>query len=74
MASSSFLPPDSNSQATRYPSADFQVWESLKQAIAESSGFKSWKIERHTNEQPQELSLDTLVHNYLRETLETLAY
>lgn len=51
-----------------------QVWESLKRAIAGSSGFKRWQLEHASDEQFQSLSLDVLVHTYLRETLETLAY
>jgi hypothetical protein len=51
--------------------ADSQVWESLKRAIAESSGFKSWQLER---KESGSTSLDVLVHQYLRDTLETLAY
>jgi hypothetical protein len=54
------------------PPAGSQVWESLKRAIAESSGFKSWQLERRA--QRTEQSLDALVHQYLRDTLETLAY
>jgi hypothetical protein len=50
------------------------AWEGLKRAIAESSGFKSWKQERNELEALQELNADKLVHDYLRETLETLAY
>ncbi len=53
---------------------DTQIWDSLKRAIADSSGFKGWKIEREVDKHLSDLSLDTLVHNYLRETLETLAY
>jgi hypothetical protein len=50
------------------------AWEGLKKAISESSGFKSWKLERTEIKELQELSGDKLVHLYLRETLETLAY
>jgi hypothetical protein len=50
------------------------AWEGLKRAIAESSGFKSWKLERNDVETLPESSVDKLVHAYLRETLETLAY
>lgn len=50
--------------------SDSQVWESLKLAIAESSGFQSWRLDRTS----QSEDLDALVHQYLRETLETLAY
>jgi hypothetical protein len=58
------------------------LWENLKLAISESSGFKRWQVER----QPEsgalsgaavttlDQSLDDLVHRYLRDTLETLAY
>jgi hypothetical protein len=70
---SASLPSEGDSQA-RPLMAELQVWDSLKRAIADSSGFKSWRIERDTDKQIQELSLDVLVHNYLRETLETLAY
>jgi hypothetical protein len=50
------------------------AWEGLKKAISESSGFKSWQQERSEVEALQGLSSDKLVHAYLRETLETLAY
>ncbi len=50
--------------------SDSQMWESLKLAIAESSGFQRWQLDRTS----QEPDLDALVHQYLRETLETLAY
>ncbi|BAU15147.1 hypothetical protein LEP3755_57040 [Leptolyngbya sp. NIES-3755] len=50
--------------------SDSQMWNSLKLAIAESSGFQRWQIDRTS----QETDLDALVHQYLRETLETLAY
>ncbi len=56
------------------PLAENQVWDKLKRAIAESSGFKGWKIEREVDKRLTDISLDTLVHTYLRETLETLAY
>lgn len=50
--------------------SDSKMWESLKLAIAESSGFQRWQLDRSF----QEVDLDALVHQYLRETLETLAY
>ncbi len=50
--------------------SDTQMWESLKLAIAESSGFQRWQLDRIS----PEADLDGLVHQYLRETLETLAY
>lgn len=49
------------------------IWYSLKCAIANSSGFKSWKGEL-SDPEVDTLSLDYLVRRYLRETLETLAY
>lgn len=52
-----------------------EIWNSLKSAIAASSGFQRWQLERFQMEaQLQELSLDHQVRRYLRETLETLAY
>jgi hypothetical protein len=50
------------------------AWNSLKKAIADSSGFKSWQLEREADQPQQDMSLETLVHDYLRETLATLAY
>ncbi len=50
------------------------AWSGLKKAIAGSSGFQSWKLERKDDHSLQEMSLETLVHTYLRETLATLAY
>lgn len=55
-------------------SQDSQIWASLKQAIAASSGFQSWLMEHPVSEQLQDYSLDNRVRRYLRETLETLAY
>lgn len=49
-------------------------WESLKAAIAASSGFKRWQEEQVINEHSKEDNLDESVSNYLRETLEALAY
>ena len=64
--------------ATLIPNAPIKdapsVWESLKQAIANSSGFKCWQ-EEQTAESPDLCSsLDLQVRHYLRQTLETLAY
>ncbi len=65
------ISPTSFPNSSAAVSANSQVWESLKRAIAESSGFKSWQMER---KETLALSLDVLVHQYLRDTLETLAY
>lgn len=54
--------------------AEVKIWDSLKGAIASTSGFQSWQTERNLDNQLQELSLDRQVRRYLRETLETLAY
>ncbi|MGF1538001.1 MAG: hypothetical protein ACFB4J_16175 [Elainellaceae cyanobacterium] len=49
---------------------DVPAWDSLKKAIANSSGFQRWQLQKgDTNAR-----LDDLVLLYLRETLETLAY
>lgn len=66
---------------------DETIWESLKQAIASSSGFQRWQLERSGEHLAAEtaaddpaagelstLPLDQRVRRYLRETLETLAY
>jgi len=54
--------------------ADSEIWDSLKQAIANSSGFQRWHLERGGDGRSSGLVLDDLVRSYLRETLETLAY
>lgn len=48
-----------------------EIWSSLRQAIAKSSGFKSWQQEREIS---SEVELEQQVKRYLKETLETLAY
>jgi hypothetical protein len=51
------------------------TWDSLKRAIATSSGFKRWHLEQAAaSPQVQALNQEQLVSRYLRETLETLAY
>ncbi|MGB3404228.1 MAG: hypothetical protein WBA77_16205 [Microcoleaceae cyanobacterium] len=55
-------------------SEDSQIWQSLKQAIAASSGFQRWQLEHQSLADVQSLNLDGQVQRYLRETLETLAY
>lgn len=61
------------SESSRF-SQDSQIWDSLKQAIADSSGFQRWQIEYPKQDQLQDYTLDSLVSRYLRETLDTLAY
>jgi hypothetical protein len=53
-------------------SGDTEIWNSLKNAIAASSGFQRWLLERGLQYQTQ--SLEQQVQRYLRETLENLAY
>lgn len=53
---------------------DRAVWQSLKQAIASSSGFQRWQLEGQFNESIGTTNLDAQVRLYLRETLATLAY
>jgi hypothetical protein len=55
-------------------SQNSQIWGSLKQAIAASSGFQRWQMEHPVGDQLQDYTLDSRVRRYLRETLETLAY
>lgn len=59
-----------------YHSQQPQTWDHLKVAIAATSGFRRWQLERSsTNTQIEDrTSLDHQVKLYLRETLETLAY
>jgi hypothetical protein len=66
-----------------------EIWQSLKSAIAKSSGFKRWQQEQLPNEmEAKEMGyyeeipyknlaygqLDEQVRHYLKETLATLAY
>ncbi|MEM9539308.1 MAG: hypothetical protein AAGA60_07325 [Cyanobacteria bacterium P01_E01_bin.42] len=65
-----------NLSAQTQPNSDREVWQSLKDAIANSSGFQRWLLERqlkNTSLSDSE-NTDRLVRSYLRETLETLAY
>lgn len=49
------------------------MWQSLKNAIAQSSGFQSWRSEQ-LKSITTSISDEQLVRLYLRDTLETLAY
>ncbi|MBU6228777.1 MAG: hypothetical protein KGQ93_03690 [Cyanobacteria bacterium REEB459] len=62
-----------NSADSKQLAEHASIWYSLKSAIANSSGFESWKGELAAAE-VEALSSDHLVRRYLRETLETLAY
>ncbi|WP_110988970.1 hypothetical protein [Acaryochloris thomasi] len=50
------------------------VWPHLRRVISKSSGFKHWVLEHGLDSNAKDNALDTLVHSYLRQTLETLAY
>jgi hypothetical protein len=65
---------DNTAFAANQWSEDSQIWQNLKTAIASSSGFQRWQLERHLNLIEPTNNLDQLVSLYLRETLETLAY
>ncbi|RMF24595.1 MAG: hypothetical protein D6756_06750 [Cyanobacteria bacterium J083] len=52
---------------------DKEIWQSLKLAIANSSGFKRWQ-EAKSFQSSQSMSIDSQVKLYLKETLNTLAY
>lgn len=62
------IPTSSDRQFTH----DSEIWQSLKYAIAASSGFQRWQLERDL--QLHGVRLEQQVQRYLRETLETLAY
>ena len=59
-----------NNEAT----PDHAIWDSLKQAIARSSGFKRWFADHSETLDLNQLTVDKQVSTYLKETLETLAY
>ncbi len=48
------------------------VWKSLRQAIVESTGFQVWL--QDTSLPTDDGQLNQLVHDYLEQTLSTLAY
>ncbi|WP_404784560.1 hypothetical protein [Altericista sp. CCNU0014] len=54
--------------------ADGKYWCELSQAIANTSGFKRWVLDRKIEPKSPEGTLDAMVQLYLRQTLETLAY
>ena len=62
-----------SSTESSHASDDAQLWDSLKSAIANSSGFQSWRSEQ-LSAITTKISDEQLVRLYLRDTLETLAY
>jgi len=63
----------SSSTAPGHATENAELWQSLKSAIAQSSGFQSWQAEQAASI-AADASTEQLVRLYLRETLETLAY
>ncbi len=66
-----------------YQFGETQAWDSLRRAIATSSGFQTWKqqtVENGDSKADADLTdlpaenADQLVTEYLREALKTLAY
>lgn len=53
---------------------DHAIWDSLKQAIARSSGFQRWYADHKETLGLEHLTVDKQVNTYLKETLATLAY
>ena len=66
------------SATAEVPSGDFTedslIWESLKDAISQSSGFQRWRLEHQLAGGSLDINLENQVSHYLRQTLETLAY
>lgn len=66
------MPDSTTTQKDATP--DHAIWDSLKQAIARSSGFKRWHADHEISLDLDNLTVDKQVTIYLKETLETLAY
>ncbi|EDX84452.1 hypothetical protein S7335_2149 [Synechococcus sp. PCC 7335] len=64
---------NSSSISSTHPAQHTELWQSLKSAIANSSGFQSWYSEQSSS-LVTATSTENMVRLYLRETLETLAY
>lgn len=74
MAQSPFNLREVKATSSAKSETDAKIWNSLKQAIAASSGFQRWQTELLLDKQYRDSGLDHQVRRYLRETLETLAY
>ncbi|OCQ94360.1 hypothetical protein BCD67_06820 [Oscillatoriales cyanobacterium USR001] len=75
MINSASIPQEYQTPSLELVPEDSEMWESLKQASAASSGFQRWQLEQDcTPCTPEDAALDKQVTSYLRETLETLAY
>jgi len=75
MINSASIPQEYQTPSLELVPEDSEMWESLKQASAASSGFQRWQLEQDCAPcAPEDVALDKQVTSYLRETLETLAY
>jgi hypothetical protein len=61
------------SPQSQFNQDDAAIWQSLQQAISNSSGFQRWQQEK-TDAHRDSMTLEQQVRLYLRETLATLAY
>ncbi|NJM97600.1 MAG: hypothetical protein HC800_10955 [Phormidesmis sp. RL_2_1] len=64
---------NSSSRRPEHAAENAELWQSLKCAIAASSGFQRWRSEQLSSI-TKETSDEQLVRLYLLDTLETLAY
>ena len=75
MVNSASIPQEYQTPSLEQLPEDSELWESLKQASAASSGFQRWQLEQDCSPSSlEDVALDKQVTSYLRETLETLAY
>ncbi|MFQ3679695.1 MAG: hypothetical protein SNJ60_04215 [Pseudanabaenaceae cyanobacterium] len=68
---------ESESQAIAEPAAvaTLDTWQSLRRAIAQTSGFRRWQAEQGLVSREQTASeQEAQIDRYLREALATLAY
>ncbi|NJK60012.1 MAG: hypothetical protein HC918_06940 [Oscillatoriales cyanobacterium SM2_1_8] len=60
--------------ATVAPIATMDTWQSLRRAIAQTSGFQRWQTEQGLAIASTSVEQEVQIDRYLREALETLAY
>lgn len=66
--------PSSTSSTQFQDERDREIWQNLKEAIANSSGFARWQLENDLSRPQSREALEEQVRAYLRDTLATLAY
>lgn len=64
---------DSFSYGSQHDAENSELWQSLKSAIAASSGFQRWRTEQLSSVDDS-VSDEQLVRLYVLDTLQTLAY